>query len=66
MLLNIASCASPTPKGVIYENSKTIIHEHLWLIDEHFWLKNKDIYVEKNKDIYDKKTNNLLSLRSTR
>ena len=25
----------PTPKGVIYGNSKKIIHEHLWLIDEH-------------------------------
>ena len=32
---NIASCASP-PKGVIYGYSKKIIHEHLWLIDEHF------------------------------
>ena len=30
------SCASPTPKGVIYGYSKKIIHEHLWLIDEHF------------------------------
>ena len=28
-------CASPTPKGVIYGNSKIIIHEHLWLIDGH-------------------------------
>ncbi len=28
-------CASPTPKGVIYENSKIIIHEYLWLIDGH-------------------------------
>ena len=25
-----------TPKGVIYGNSKIIIHEHLWLIDGHF------------------------------
>ena len=30
------SCASPTPKGVIYGHSKIIIHEHLWLIDGHF------------------------------
>ena len=30
------SCASPTPKGVIYGISKIIIHEHLWLIDGHF------------------------------
>ncbi len=33
---NIASCASPTPKGVIYGISKKLIHEHLWLIDGHF------------------------------
>ena len=32
---NIASCASQTPKGVIYGHSKKIIHEHLWLIDGH-------------------------------
>ena len=36
ILLNNASRASPTPKGVIYGNSKIIIHEHLWLIDGHF------------------------------
>ena len=29
------SCASPTPKGVIYGHSKKIIYEHLWLIDGH-------------------------------
>ena len=33
---NIASCASPTPKGVIYGHSKKIIYEHLWIIDGHF------------------------------
>ena len=26
-------------KGFIYGNSKIKIHEHLWLIDGHFWLK---------------------------
>ena len=31
--------ASPTPKEIIYENSKIIIHEHLCLIDGHFWPK---------------------------
>ena len=25
-------------KGFIYGHSKIIIHEHLWLIDGHFWL----------------------------
>ena len=32
---NNASRASPTPEGVIFGNSKKIIYEHLWLIDEH-------------------------------
>ena len=56
---NIASCASPTPKGVIYGHSKN----NLWTFMTHWWTfltkKNKDIYVEKQrhlgrkKDIYD-------------
>ena len=38
------SCASQTPKGVIYGNSKIKIYGNLWLIDGHFWLKEKFIY----------------------
>ena len=29
-------CASPSPKGVYLWTFKNLIHEHLWLIDEHF------------------------------
>ena len=29
------SCASQTPKGGYLWTFKKIIHEHLWLIDEH-------------------------------
>ena len=33
---NIASCASPTPKGVYLWTFKKLIYEHLWLIDGYF------------------------------
>ena len=33
---NIATCASPTPKGVYLWIFKKLIYEHLWLIDGHF------------------------------
>ena len=52
---NIASCASPTPKGVIYGHSKNIIYEHLWLIDGHFWPKKTKTFMSKKK-FYDEKT----------
>ena len=41
-MCNNASCASPTPKGVIYGHFPHRVahpknfYEHLWLIDEHF------------------------------
>ena len=45
---NIASCASPTPKGVIYGHSKKIIYGHLWLIDGHFWRKKTKTFLTKH------------------
>ena len=40
-------CASPTPEGVIHGHSKIIIHEHLWLIDGHFWRKKTKTFMSK-------------------
>ena len=36
MQKKITDFEQPTRKGVVYGNSKIIIHEHLWLIDGHF------------------------------
>ena len=36
----------PNPERGYSWTFKIIIHEHLWLIDGHFWRKNKNIYVE--------------------
>ena len=43
-----SSCASQSPKGVIYGHSKKIIYEHLWLIDGHLWRKKTKTFMTKH------------------
>ena len=64
MLLNNASRASPTPKGVIYGISKIIIHEHFWLIDGHFYIiKHHSILQEKAATLSQPQTTNKCNCR---